>query len=167
MFCPECGHRLVETAEPMQEEFKGEVFTVRGIKRAECPQCGEYVISAEECDRLDDALQEQYRELHGLLSPADILSIRKSHGWSQKELERMLGVATPTVSRWETGAVIQSKLADNLLRGIRDHRCLADDLVERAEIRPRATKSASVCVNMAALVDANRSIAMNARYTHE
>lgn len=60
MFCPECGHDLVEVSTPLEEEFKGELFLIEGITRNECPNCGEYVMSAHECDALDDKLQEEY-----------------------------------------------------------------------------------------------------------
>ena len=35
---------------------------------------------------------------------------------SQQELAEQLGVAKETISRWETGAMIQSRAMDNLLR---------------------------------------------------
>jgi transcriptional regulator with XRE-family HTH domain len=35
---------------------------------------------------------------------------------SQKDLAERLGVAEATISRWETGAQIQSRALDNLLR---------------------------------------------------
>lgn len=35
MFCPECGHDLVEVSTPLEEEFKGELFLIEGITRNE------------------------------------------------------------------------------------------------------------------------------------
>ena len=147
MNCPECGHELIATSEPLQEEFRGEKFFVEGISRQECPNCGEYVIEADQCDRLDDALQEQYRHCHGLLTPEDIQSIRRDLGVSQREFEQMLGVTSPTVCRWETGRIIQTKLADNLMRAIRDHRCVADDAMRRSELHKAPAFSAEACVS--------------------
>lgn len=143
MFCPECGHEMVEVSTPLEEEFKGETFLVEGVTRNECPHCGEYVISSADCDILDDKLQAEYRKRHGLLSPREIAAIRELRGWTQKEFEAVLGVGSPTVCRWETGRVIQSKPLDNLMRGIRDYTCFAEDLAERAEA-PRRSQSFTV-----------------------
>jgi len=41
---------------------------------------------------------------------------RESKGWSQHELERLLGTGAKTVVRWEKGTVCQSRAADRLLR---------------------------------------------------
>lgn len=140
MFCPECGHDLIEVSTPLEIEFKGESFLIEGATRSECPNCGEYVTSARECDVLDDKLHAAYRKRHGLLSPEEISKIRELRGWTQKEFEAVLGVTSPTVCRWETDRVIQSKPLDNLMRGIRDYSCFAEDLAERAEA-PRRSNS--------------------------
>lgn len=136
MFCPECGYEeLVETNSPMVEEFKGEQITVEGITRFECPQCGEYVISADQGDKLDDILYEEYRKRTGLLSPHEIKAIRKKYGWTQVEFEKILGVSSPTVSRWESNFVIQTKVADNLMRAIRQNENFAEELAQRAGVK--------------------------------
>lgn len=136
MFCPECGYKeLVETNSPMTEEFKGEQITVEGITRFECPQCGEYVIYADEADRLDDLLYDEYRKRAGLLSPSEIKAIRKKYGWTQVEFEKILGVTSPTVSRWESSRVIQTKVADNLMRAIKQDENFAEELAQRARVR--------------------------------
>ena len=41
---------------------------------------------------------------------------RKALGLLQQELAERLGVAEATISRWETGTLIQSRAMDNLLR---------------------------------------------------
>ena len=149
MLCPECGHELVETSEPLAEEYKGERFVVEGIVRKECKECGEYVISAEQSNALAGGLQAAYREAHGLLTPGEIHDIRSNLGLSQKEFEQMLGVTSPTVCRWETGRLVQPKLADNYLRAIRDHGCVSDDAMRRAEIRKPPQFSEASCISFA------------------
>ena len=119
----------------MVEEFKGENITVEGITRFECPQCGEYVISADQGDKLDDILYEEYRKRTGLLSPNEIRAIRKKYRWTQVEFERILGVSSPTVSRWESNYVIQTKVADNLMRAIRQNENFAEELAQRAGVK--------------------------------
>lgn len=136
MFCPECGYKeLIETCSPMVEEFKGEQITVEGITRYECPKCGEYVISAGQMEKLDNFLYDEYRKRIGLLSPHEIKAIRKKYGWTQVEFEKILGVSSPTVSRWESNYVIQTKIADNLMRAIRQDESFAEELAQRAGVK--------------------------------
>lgn len=136
MFCPECGYKeLIETNSPMVEEFKGEQITVEGITRFECPQCGEYVIFAGQGLRLSEILYDEYRKRTSLLSPSEIKAIRKKYGWTQVEFEKILGVSSPTVSRWESNAVIQTKVADNLMRAIWQNEGFAEELAQRAGVK--------------------------------
>lgn len=135
MFCPECGfENLVETSAPLTEDFKGEQITVHDVTRYECPRCHEYVISADQSKKMTKQLYSQYRNRFGLLSPSEIKDIRKKYGWNQTEFERVLGVTSPTVSRWESGRIIQTKPVDNLMRTIGDNRSVANCLASRAEV---------------------------------
>lgn len=142
MSCPECGNALVKTTSPLEEEYKGVKLTIDGISRLECEVCGEYIISAEECDKLEEQLQRKYRETMGLLQPEEIVELRKKRGWTQKELEQVLGVTSPSVSRWETGRVVQSKVCDNLMRCLRDYDYVACDLDRRHKNEVDAMRSA-------------------------
>lgn len=120
MICTECGHEMRYTSEEMTETFRGMSIAVDGIERFVCDSCGNDVMSAEMATKLGKALNARYRELVGLLSPNAIKAVRKSIGMNQKEFETLLGVTSPTVSRWETGAMLQSKTADKLIRLIKD-----------------------------------------------
>ena len=51
-----------------------------------------------------------------LLTPQQIREGREALGLQSKELAERLGVAKETLSRWETGMMIQSRAMDNLLR---------------------------------------------------
>jgi putative zinc finger/helix-turn-helix YgiT family protein len=77
-----------------------------------CRQCGEQVFTVGIDDRIRAALRVQV----GLLTPQEIHDQRGDLGLSQQELAAQLGVAKETISRWETGALIQSRAMDNLLR---------------------------------------------------
>lgn len=136
MFCPECGfEKLVETSEPLTENFKGEKITVYNITRYECPHCHEYVISADQGKKMTEQLHSQYRKRLGLLSPEEIKGIRKKYGWTQADFEKVLGVTFPTVSRWESGRVIQAKPVDTLMRVIDNYRNVAEKLAHKAEVK--------------------------------
>lgn len=120
MKCVECGHELRLTREPLTETYRGEAFTVDGIERLAYDGCGEYEIDATEADRLSEAITEAYAKRHGLLTPAEIKGIRKTFEMTQAQFEKLLGVAKPTVSRWENGASQPTATACQLMRAIRD-----------------------------------------------
>jgi putative zinc finger/helix-turn-helix YgiT family protein len=77
-----------------------------------CQSCGELVFTNHVDEQITDALRTQLR----LLAPAQIRTSRKALGLLQQELAERLGVAEATISRWETGTLIQSRAMDNLLR---------------------------------------------------
>lgn len=139
MRCTECGSEMRFTEEPMREMYKKEEFTIKGIKRWVCDGCGNDVIEASEADRLGRALADAYARSKGLLSPSEIRKLRETLGMGQKDFERLLGVSSPTVSRWETGAVQQSKPVDNLMRLIRDVPEARKSLLERTETQYKST----------------------------
>ena len=62
------------------------------------------------------AVKRRARVKAGLLTPEEIVCIRKKLGLSQSELERLFGLGPKVVTRWETGRVVHSKAADVALR---------------------------------------------------
>jgi putative zinc finger/helix-turn-helix YgiT family protein len=77
-----------------------------------CRNCGEKVFGGKEDGRITDALREHV----GLLKPGEIRRKREGLKLTQDALAEQLGVAKETISRWETGGVIQSRAMDKLLR---------------------------------------------------
>lgn len=120
MICAECGSEMRLTSEPLTEKFRGVDITVNGIKRWQCDHCGDNVMDVDVAEKFARAQIEEYAHMMGTLSPSEIFDLRKSLGLKQKDFEKLLGVSSPTVSRWESGAVQQSKPVDNLMRLIRD-----------------------------------------------
>lgn len=118
MRCLECGGEMTRSLDPIQTVFKGDNLNIEGVEHWKCEHCGELEYDSVDLDALDLAENRAYRELHKLLAPKDIRSIRKRYGLTQSQFELMLGVSAPTVSRWETGSVVQTKVADNLMRVI-------------------------------------------------
>ncbi len=72
----------------------------------------------DNADRLSREQMRQVAKAKGILSPDEIRGIRKGLGLTQEEFQRLLGVSSPAVSRWETGAMLPSKTTDNLMRVI-------------------------------------------------
>lgn len=128
MRCAECGSELRETSEPIIETYRGESITINGIRHMQCDRCGEYELSADEADRLSRMLADEYARRHGLLSPSEIRSLRKSLGMTQRQFEEAVGVTSPTCSRWENGTSQQSRTADRLMRVMRDVPGVVDHL---------------------------------------
>ena len=77
-----------------------------------CRKCGEQLFTVGTDDRVVAALRAQV----GLLTPEEIQARRGQLGMTQQELADQLGIAKETISRWETGGMIQSRAMDNLLR---------------------------------------------------
>jgi len=115
--CFECREKEVfpqETDYTTTVKHDGRAYTIRipDLAIATCRNCGEQVFGGAEDDRIRDALRAEI----GLLRPPEIQRHRAEFKLSQQELAEQLGVAKETISRWETGALMQSRAMDNLLR---------------------------------------------------
>ena len=110
MRCDECGSIMRETCAPITEVVRGVEVTIDDVEHYVCDRCGNIVMDIDSAELLSK----------GLLSPNEIRRTRKKLGLTQKEFERLLGVSSPTVSRWETGAMLPSKVACNLIRVLSD-----------------------------------------------
>jgi putative zinc finger/helix-turn-helix YgiT family protein len=87
-------------------------ITVPDLEIPRCSKCGAMVRDDASNRRISDALRQQI----GLLTPEQIRQNRDALDLSQKQLSGMLGIAESTLSRWETGAQIQQRAMDRLLR---------------------------------------------------
>ncbi len=70
------------------------------------------MLGDQEQGRISHAL----RSAAGLLEPSVIRAHREALGLTQRELAGLLLIAESTLSRWETGARIQRRVMDRLLR---------------------------------------------------
>jgi putative zinc finger/helix-turn-helix YgiT family protein len=64
----------------------------------------------------DEQIAQALREKLGLLSGGQIRQNREMLGLSQRRLAEHLGVAVETISRWENGALTQTRAMDRYLR---------------------------------------------------
>jgi HTH-type transcriptional regulator/antitoxin MqsA len=86
------------------------------IQIPQCRSCKELILTHRVEERIRDALRPALRAHLHLLTPEQIRRGREALNFSQAKLAERLGVASETISRWETGNLIQSRAMDNLLR---------------------------------------------------
>ena len=122
IFCPNCE----EYTKSMLGVEK-EVYNVRGepieieAEVAICQKCVSKIFEEERDSRNLEKAYDQYRQIHKLLSPDEIRTIREKYGLSQRALSRMLGWGEITIHRYESGAV-QDNVHNSTLRLIEDPR---------------------------------------------
>lgn len=115
--CPSCGHQPLE-ARRIRDEFEYGPDDERIMVVAEavpvlvCPKCGEVLYGAEAAVVRHQAI---CRAL-GLLSPAEIKSLRERLGPDQEDFARLTGIGVATLSRWERGRLMQTRALDRYLR---------------------------------------------------
>lgn len=133
-YCAECGVRAMRVcAEPIPVELREGTYYVEGFEHDHCDACGEDYLWANDIDRIQSAAVGMARADLGRLTSDEIHELRHSLGLTQSDLERQLGVSGGTVGRWERGEVLQSHMADNFMRVLRDH----PELVEESGVVAR------------------------------
>lgn len=116
MRCPECGEAMIQSTEPIEFEVHGETYYIEGIKHQRCQGCGEEIIRVNEIGELRQQANKRYKKAHNLLTGDEIKAIRTKLGVNQTELEHIIKSGEKTFTRWESNKVIQSGIADSLLR---------------------------------------------------
>jgi DNA-binding transcriptional regulator YiaG len=116
--CMNCRQRAVYAtilpsySEAMEHDGRQYDLTLTNFSVLQCRQCSEIVLDDAADKRLNDAL----RKAVGLLSPEEIHQNRVALGYTQQQLADYLRISMFTLSRWETGAQIQQRGMDALLR---------------------------------------------------
>lgn len=114
--CAVCGE---PSASPVREERAvsiGRRSAVVEDEHLRCDHCGSEYVTPEQMERTQQRAVAAIRAEEGLLTPEDIVRIRRKYGLSQAQLEALLRTGPKTVVRWERGTVFQSAAADTLLR---------------------------------------------------
>lgn len=100
----------------LDHDNRSYVLAVPDLELFKCEACGNRILSDEAEDRLNAAL----REAAGLLAPSEIRGLRNRFQLTQPQFAERLGIAESTLSRWETGAQIQQRCWDKMLRAYAD-----------------------------------------------
>ena len=115
--CLECGEVNVRPATIAYEgevKHDGRVYAIRVAQLPvnKCRACGEVFFT----NVTDDQISQALRSRLSLLPPDDIRRCLDVLDLRQKDFADRIGVAPETVSRWLSGAQIQSRAMDNLMR---------------------------------------------------
>jgi putative zinc finger/helix-turn-helix YgiT family protein len=116
--CVSCRERAVSpTVLPTyttELEHDGRTYTVsvKELRVQQCEHCKAIVLD----DDANAAISAALRHEAGLLSPEEIRANRERLGLSQRQLAQCLRISESTLSRWSTGAQIQQRAMDALLR---------------------------------------------------
>jgi putative zinc finger/helix-turn-helix YgiT family protein len=115
--CSECGKAdIFPDVMPYSARAKYEgclyTFPISDLHVLKCRSCGEVLFD----NATDDQISRGLREFLILLSPEEIRERSNRLGLNQKEFAAQISVAPETVSRWLSGAYIQSRAMDKLMR---------------------------------------------------
>lgn len=114
--CVECNGTMREVIGVAPTIVNQERMSVAGARFLECRKCGSVQYTPDQMDAIDTAAHRIYRNRYHLLSPVDVVSIRKRSGLSQRAMAELLGLGPNTISRWETDRNVQTAALDRFLR---------------------------------------------------
>ncbi len=135
--CPACGSVEVITRRERQRfpygQGKGVVELEVLVPVRRCSAC-----NFEYLDDSSDAIRHDALCKHlGVLTPEDIRRLRDAYGLSRAEFARLTRLGEATLSRWETGVLVQNAANDEYLRLLRYpdnvRRLQARDLPRKAQ----------------------------------
>jgi putative zinc finger/helix-turn-helix YgiT family protein len=117
MTCLVCGTEMKTGRENVRYDACGLPGVVlEDVEVSRCPQCGEYEVAIPQIDDLHKAIAQAVIRKTSRLDAAEIRYLRKYLGWSGVDFATHMGMASATISRWETGAESIGPTADRLLR---------------------------------------------------
>ena len=116
MKCAECGSEMVVSLGPVSCEAHGDTVTVVGIEHYLCQSCDEVLLHIDAAGQLQVRANEEYKKSKNLLTGSQIKAIRSKLGVGQSEFERMIKASSKSFTRWENDKVVQSGIADTLIR---------------------------------------------------
>ena len=117
LLCEICAAQAAEKIKSSFETRYGpQLVQVNDIERYLCHECGEEYFDNEQSRDLSRKVKAAARKELGLLSPEEIIAIRKKYCLSQERLEWLLSAGAKVVTRWENDRTLQPRSVDDLLR---------------------------------------------------
>ncbi len=118
--CPQCGRGPVRNVELRREFLVGRWSTEITHECCVCDACGEEFYDPRQSELSEQQAAAAVRAKVGLVSPERIRALRARYGLSQAQLERLLGIGSKMVVRWERGGVLPSLAASRLIEVLDD-----------------------------------------------
>lgn len=116
MKCPSCGREMRAAKKDYRYEEAGlNNVVLKDTTVYEC-DCGEMLPELPQINRLHHRIAEDLIGKQSPLTGEEFRFLRKAMGASAKELARLLGVHTVTISRWEHNKEKVGAQSDRLLR---------------------------------------------------
>jgi putative zinc finger/helix-turn-helix YgiT family protein len=135
IFCSECGSKLLsERITPVEHRIRDRSITVERERHLLCGSCGEINYTSDMLAESQRAIANALRAEAGLLTTDDLIEIRLSYGFTQEQMETLLGTGPKTWVRWERGRVPHSRQADELLREMKRNPDFVAVLMDRRDI---------------------------------
>ena len=135
--CPNCGGKEITTTKET-ERFKfakgaDAVELTATIPVRRCVSCGFQYTDSE----AEEAHHEAVCRHLGVLTPREIVGLRKRYGLSRSEFAEITRIGEASLHRWETGQLVQNPGYDQLLYLLK-YPANMDRLKERAQGEPES-----------------------------
>ena len=136
MRCPFCdiSPPMSEYVSAREMDFDGVQTIVHGLLYSKCNSCGMETVTPQQSRVNKRTIIEAHKTALGLLTAAEIVSLRKQLGLTQIEAAQLFGGGVNAFSKYENSAITQSKAMDTLLRLARDIPVVAEYLAAREKI---------------------------------
>jgi HTH-type transcriptional regulator / antitoxin MqsA len=135
--CHDCGEPALLERGPKRVPLGDHTVTVQA-EYMRCSGCGEIYYRPGQMQAMQCAAVDILRQEEGLLAPAEIKAIRARYGFSEADLEQLIRAHPPNaVVRWERGGQAPSGPADTLLRILRDHPDVVEQLARERGVPVR------------------------------
>ncbi len=116
--CMNCGEMSVDERMGSFDVVQGILHETIPDRHMRCEVCGNISYWGDQISAHELAVAAKLREMDGLLSTRELINIRTKYKLTQREMEMALGTGPKTWIRWERGKVVQSKIADRMIRAL-------------------------------------------------
>jgi len=130
MKCPVCGAaRLVRDTRDLPYTYKGETTVIVAVTGDYCPSCEEVVLDAGESGRVSSEALAFNKEVNAsLIDPREIAEARQVLNLGQREAGALFGGGVNAFNRYEAGKIKPPRALVQLLRLLRNHPELLEEV---------------------------------------
>lgn len=131
MFCPSCGaQELVTDCRTIAYQYKYRSTTISNVQGEFCNACGEYVLEAEESQRVSAEMIAFNKKVNEqFIDPTFISRVRKKLNLDQQQAAQFFGGGVNAFSRYETGKTKPPLALVQLLKLLDKHPELLPEIV--------------------------------------